>query len=372
MPTSTMSEAKRHLRRTRGRSAAGLLAAAAICTSPLASAWQPPPKPPPLRLDDSTSLPLLAPFRHAAGIPASSLHRYLDGPYGQWRTVPWRALSWQLGEPLLKEEPPAFEPTAAQDEALPVLAWTLDERPMDTVPGRLGCSGEGVCVLAEGLLAEPWAPSWTALAPTAAPVPAWKCKPRKVTIGRFGRETDSFELVRCDGSVAPDAIDRLALIARPPGIDRPGELLPDEPDVSAPRGEWLPGIRMMDPRLLWALQAVANAFPYRAIYVYSGYRQAPSSLPPGGRASYHWQGRAIDIHVYGIANEALFKVCHALDDVGCGFYPNRPFVHLDVRPFGHGHVCWVDTAGMGERAKYVDSWPGVIESGAMAWGPAGD
>jgi hypothetical protein len=152
-------------------------------------------------------------------------------------------------------------------------------------------------------------------------------------------------------------------------VARPGDLLPDEPDPSAVPGEWLPGIRLMSTRLLWVLQVVAEAFPYRPIYIYSGYRPAPAPPLPQSRASYHWLGRALDVHVLGVPNEELFRICHELDDVGCGFYPNKPFLHLDIRPYGHGRVFWIDVSGSGERAQYVDGWPGVVESGAMAWAP---
>jgi hypothetical protein len=41
--------------------------------------------------------------------------------------------------------------------------------------------------------------------------------------------------------------------------------------------------------------------------------------------------------VQGIPNAALFSFCRTLDDVGCGFYPNSKFVHVDVRKPGTGH-----------------------------------
>ena len=33
----------------------------------------------------------------------------------------------------------------------------------------------------------------------------------------------------------------------------------------------------------------------------------------------------------GVPNEQVFAVCRRLSDVGCGFYPNNRFVHVDVR-----------------------------------------
>ena len=65
-------------------------------------------------------------------------------------------------------------------------------------------------------------------------------------------------------------------------------------------------------------------------------------------------------------NGELFKLCRKLIDVGCGYYPNSKFVHMDVRP-GTGHPFWIDASGPGEPSKYVDSWPGIIERGGLAW-----
>ena len=149
----------------------------------------------------------------------------------------------------------------------------------------------------------------------------------------------------------------------------PSELLPDEPDPQARPGEWLPGVRLVNPRLLWALQRIADAFPWRTIYIYSGYR--PGAKVNTGRAgshqSMHSEARALDISVLNVPNEALFKLCHGLDDIGCGFYPHSRFIHVDVRLPGSGHPFWIDTSGPGEPANYVDAWPGVVDHGAMSW-----
>jgi hypothetical protein len=77
----------------------------------------------------------------------------------------------------------------------------------------------------------------------------------------------------------------------------------------------------------------------------------------------------MDISVMGVPNAALFELCRTLDDVGCGFYPNSKFVHLDVRRPGTGHAFWIDASGPGEPSRYVDSWPGVVEGGALVWDP---
>jgi hypothetical protein len=73
----------------------------------------------------------------------------------------------------------------------------------------------------------------------------------------------------------------------------------------------------------------------------------------------------------GVPTAALFQVCQKLADVGCGYYPNNKFVHVDVRRPGSGHPFWIDVSGPGEPSRYVDSWPGVIEGGGLVWDPVG-
>lgn len=75
----------------------------------------------------------------------------------------------------------------------------------------------------------------------------------------------------------------------------------------------------------------------------------------------------MDISLTGVSNVTLLEVCRKLEDVGCGFYPNSKFVHIDVRRPGMGHAFWIDASGPGEPSRYVDSWPGVVQSGGMAW-----
>jgi hypothetical protein len=177
---------------------------------------------------------------------------------------------------------------------------------------------------------------------------------------RYGAEHDVFRLLECDGSVAAEALDRLSVLARPPGSERPSLPLPLEPQVTNEFGEWLPELKLVHPRLVWLLESIARAFPNRAIYVFSGYRR-------DGHGSLHRQGRALDLSVMGVASEDLFRFCRKLHDVGCGFYPNSKFIHVDVRPFGSGHPMWIDVSEPGKPSEYVDSWPGLIDEGALGW-----
>jgi hypothetical protein len=175
--------------------------------------------------------------------------------------------------------------------------------------------------------------------------------PRPVTVWRAPSESDRFRLLDCDGSVATEALDRLSVLARPTGTTRPELPLPLEP--TADDGEWVTDVRLLHPRLVWALSRVAEAFPAQAIELVSGYRRS-------GHGSAHARGEALDIALRGVPKEAVFAVCRRLRDVGCGYYPENRFIHLDVRPYGTGHVAWVDASLPGEPSRYVDGWPGVL------------
>ena len=157
----------------------------------------------------------------------------------------------------------------------------------------------------------------------------------------------------CQGAIAADALDRLSVLARPPATPRPEMPLPLEPNEDALGGEWLPRVKLLHPRLIWAVQKIAEAFPNRSIFIMSGYRR-------DAHGSYHQKGRALDLYVTGVENEDLFRYCHTLNDVGCGFYPNSKFVHVDVRPYGTHRVAWVDISPPGAPAEYVTSWPGIL------------
>ncbi len=207
-----------------------------------------------------------------------------------------------------------------------------------------------------------WAAAW--LTPTTratAPCPPWK-RPRPVTIARYGGEYERLILLQCDGSISSDTLDRVTVLARPPLTARPRLPLPLEPTAAASAdNEWLPQVKLVHPRLIWLLDKIASAFPGRMLYLMSGYR------PEAGSRSLHHRGRAVDLFVQGVPNEAVFRFCRTLPQVGCGYYPNNRFVHLDVRPPTVPEAYWVDTSGPSEPSRYVDSWPGVVEGGALRW-----
>jgi Peptidase M15 len=363
-----------------------------------------PPKVFTFKLDDpaASKLILLETFHEPALARPASLRRYLSGTFGRWRAEPWWALAWRpsdvgrgsafaaLSE--LDPKPSSAELSGDEGAIDPVLLHDGSERLFGFEPRDVE-RGSSALFLAH--VPPTWLrrldPAWSAPVfastgatfasngfdalwslPPSKPVPNWRCRRRPVRFVRYGGESDAFPLVHCDGTVALQALDRLTLMARVPDAPRPGELLPDEPDPEAvARGEWVTGARLVHPRLLWALQRVADAFPWRTVYVYSGYR--PSAVVKGPRSgahhSMHSEARAMDISVMGIPNAALFQFCRTLDDVGCGFYPNSKFVHVDVRRPGTGHAFWIDASGPGEPSRYVDAWPGVVESGALVWDP---
>jgi hypothetical protein len=317
--------------------------------------------------DADRSLPLLRAFQNAEVERPGPMRNYLAGRWGRWREDPWWSLSWLGSEveagPAEHDAPVAGVFGAPEDEAEELSLVQLAAQALEAIHP----AGDSPLFASTGpsFASNGFDALWE---PPQKPVPWWKCRARPVTFIRYGAERKSFQLMQCDGAVAPGALDRLTLVARPPEVPSPGELLPDEPDAEAwAKGEWLPGVRPVHPRLLWLLQRVADAFPRRTIYVFSGYRPAKEATSRKGHHSMHAEARAMDVNVMGVPNAQLFKVCRTLDDVGCGYYPNSKFVHVDVRRPGTGRAFWVDASGPGEPSQYVDSWPGVVDAGGLAW-----
>jgi hypothetical protein len=190
------------------------------------------------------------------------------------------------------------------------------------------------------------------------------CLHPAVAFARLGQATDvSFVLTTCEGAAAPGAIENLSILARPYDVPAPAEPTKALAVGPAPVGkakpaklgaaeppEVAPGIRKIDPGLVSRLQAIADKFPGKTITLVSGYR-------PASKGSPHQAARAMDIRIDGVTNEALVAFCKTLNDTGCGYYPNSYFVHVDVRPAGHGHVSWIDISGPGETPQYVKQWP---------------
>jgi hypothetical protein len=178
-------------------------------------------------------------------------------------------------------------------------------------------------------------------------------------------DTATFSLTKCDGTTIAQAVDQLSLLARPGSAPKPKITVEA---LGKNRGhELAPGIRRLDPRLLERLEAAVDHFRKAGhaakVQILSGYR-------PKSAGSYHQSGRALDVRIDGVTNEALVAFCKTLPDTGCGYYPNSLFVHMDVRDAGAGHIAWIDASKPGEAPRYVTAWPPPRSSDEAAKLPA--
>lgn len=171
-----------------------------------------------------------------------------------------------------------------------------------------------------------------------------------------GLEQATFPLTTCDGHVAPGAIEQLSVLARPEITERPKGTVADW--MKAQGAFITPGVKRVDERLPHALQMVLDHFDStglaRQVHLISGYR-------PLSKGSFHATAQALDVRIDGVSNEKIVAFCKTLGDVGCGYYPNSTFVHIDVRPEGTGHVAWIDASGPGEAPQYVSTWPPPVD-----------
>jgi Peptidase M15 len=378
-----------------------------ICTTTAEAATplEPEPEPHGLRLDESPELTLLEPYRHASGRSASPRIRWQHGPYGgglrrAWATLdwehwladadragseapinpqpgpvtqrsPWRATSPFSGWPFLAPRHHWFlarrgSALSLDPQLFPEWLRRLDLHYAHALLALHGCD-RAACSLGVSFPAEAARAIWNALDPPTLPPPWWDCRERESRIMRYGLEQEVFVVLHCDGSVPMGALEKLSMLARPPATERPDEL-PATPDPKAERGEWVPGIRLLNPRLLWVIHRIAQAHPWRGLYIYSGYRPSKGSSP-GSHKSQHAVGRALDLKVDGVSSEELLALCWRLPDVSCGYYPNHPFVHIDVRVRGTGSGVWVDDSEPGQPSRFVNEWPGVVEGGTVVWRP---
>lgn len=103
----------------------------------------------------------------------------------------------------------------------------------------------------------------------------------------------------------------------------------------------------IEARLISLLGIVSNHFGSRKIEVISGFRPyTPTQYTPH---SNHNHGKAVDFHVIGVPNEAVRDFCRTLKNVGCGYYPNSTFVHMDARD---SSAFWIDYSKPGEPPRY--------------------
>jgi hypothetical protein len=165
-----------------------------------------------------------------------------------------------------------------------------------------------------------------------------------------GQEAETFSLTRCDGSIAPLAVEKLSVLARPDSAAIPRSI---EALAKAKGPDIAPGVRRVDPGLVERVEAITEHFSKAGpakVSIISGYR-------PMSSGSYHATAQALDMRIEGVPNEAVVEFCKTLADTGCGYYPNSSFIHIDVRQLGTGHVAWIDASGPGEAPRYVASWP---------------
>lgn len=103
----------------------------------------------------------------------------------------------------------------------------------------------------------------------------------------------------------------------------------------------------IEARLVQLLGIVSNHFGSRKIEVVSGFRPyTPTQYNPH---SNHMHGKAVDFRVVGVPNEVVRDFCRTLKNVGCGYYPNSVFVHMDVRDTS---AFWIDYSKPGEPPRY--------------------
>jgi hypothetical protein len=103
-------------------------------------------------------------------------------------------------------------------------------------------------------------------------------------------------------------------------------------------------------RLIRVITQVSDHFGGRTLRVVSGFR--PWSQDQYTTESKHNIGQALDFSIPGVPNEAVRDFCRSFRDVGCGYYPNSSFVHLDVR---EQTAHWVDYSGPGEAPRYAQA-----------------
>ncbi len=104
----------------------------------------------------------------------------------------------------------------------------------------------------------------------------------------------------------------------------------------------------INDRLIRILVKVSAHFGGKPIRVVSGYR--PYSSKQYTPHSRHNTGHAVDFSIPGVSNRQLRDYCRTLANVGCGYYPNSSFVHLDVR---ESSAHWVDFSGPGQAPRYA-------------------
>ncbi len=112
--------------------------------------------------------------------------------------------------------------------------------------------------------------------------------------------------------------------------------------------------RPIDKGLLAMLADVAAHYPGHTIELVSGYRAAER------HTSRHYQGRAIDFRIRGVAMPAVRDyVWSTHTQLGLGWYPVEGFVHMDHR-VDDKDIAWTETRGVNH---YHPSWSKRVRRG---------
>jgi len=89
---------------------------------------------------------------------------------------------------------------------------------------------------------------------------------------------------------------------------------------------------MLHPLLLQKMKGLRQKIG-KPVMITSGYRCTCYNEQVGGvKTSYHLLGMAADIHVPGVSLQDVLTIAQEMRFKGIGFYPERNFLHLDVRP----------------------------------------
>jgi uncharacterized protein YcbK (DUF882 family) len=124
----------------------------------------------------------------------------------------------------------------------------------------------------------------------------------------------------------------------------------------------------MDPKLIAILSQLSTHYG-RTLQLISGHR-APHANGTS-ETSQHTLGRAADIRIPGVSIAELKKVAIKLGARGVGLYPEKGFVHVDVRD--KNRYFWIWTARGGEQADMGWAVPSRASRHAHAEsGPASD
>ena len=89
---------------------------------------------------------------------------------------------------------------------------------------------------------------------------------------------------------------------------------------------------MLHPNLLKKLEKLRE-YLKKPVFITSGYRCPAYNQKVGGvKTSYHLLGMAADIQVREIPLMSLWDAAEEIYFRGIGFYSEKNFLHLDVRP----------------------------------------